>query len=181
MWELGHVLYKVDEPGFDTPEQLAGVDDEPWSETGGCFDENVDEFPRLLRGLVSPDPLVRTYCLGTIDYETEHQGSAYPATARVIPWVAKLLSHRDVDRPKLLAMILCAGTNAAPYVDQAQELDADDPERFAIEGTYHAVAAAWPTIFAQFATATPDERRTILVLAKFAPEAKANLIDVARG
>ncbi|HEY5926266.1 MAG TPA: hypothetical protein VIV11_31490 [Kofleriaceae bacterium] len=179
-WELGHALYKTDEPSFATPEQLAGVDDVPWAETAGCFDENVDEFPRLLRGLASTDPLIRQYCLGAIDYEIEHQGSTYPATARVIPWLAKLLSHEEVDRPKLLATIQCAGQNASPYVDQVQELAADDPERFAIEGTHKAVGAAWPQIFACFAAATPHERRTILVLAKFAPEAKANVIEVAR-
>jgi len=180
--ELGHALYRLDEPSFATPEQLAGVDDDPWAETSGCFDENVEEFPRLLRGLASTDELIRQYCLGAIDYEIEHQGSTYPATARVIPWLAKLLSHRDVDRPKLLAMIQCAGQNAAPYVGQVQEMDADDPERFAIEGTYRAVGAAWQTIFAVFPHASPAERRTILVLAKFAPEedAKANIIEVAR-
>jgi antitoxin component YwqK of YwqJK toxin-antitoxin module len=180
VWELGHALYKLDEPSFATPEQLAGVDDVPWSETSGCFDEHVASFPRLLRGLASRDPLVRRYCRGAIDYEIEHQGSTYPATARVIPWLAKLLSHRDVERDTLLAMIQSAGENAAPYVDEVSELPSDDQDRFAIEGTYRAVGAAWPQVFACFAAATPAERRRILVLAKFAPDAKRNVIDIAR-
>ena len=58
---------QADEPRCATPAQLAGVDDEPWAETPGCYDENVEAFPRLLRGLASPDPLVREYCLGAID------------------------------------------------------------------------------------------------------------------
>ncbi|HEY5945010.1 MAG TPA: hypothetical protein VIV40_05935 [Kofleriaceae bacterium] len=180
-WELGHALFIVDEATLATPEQLGGVDDVPWAETAGCFDDNVDVFPRLLRGLVSSDPLIRQYCLGAIEYEIEHQGSTYPATARVIPWLARLLSHPNAERSKLLATIQRAGQAVAPYVEQVQEMDQDDPERFAIEGTYKALGAAWPDIFATFFAATPAERRMILVLAKFAPAAKHNVIEVARG
>jgi hypothetical protein len=61
-----------------------------------------------------------------------------------------------------------------------QELEEDDPDRIAIEGTAKAVTAAWPDIFAVFDRATPGERRTILVLAKYAPEARANVLEVAR-
>ncbi|HTL37058.1 MAG TPA: hypothetical protein VL326_28180 [Kofleriaceae bacterium] len=179
-WKLGEALFKADEPSLPTPDQLAGVDAEPWAETHGCYDDCVDEFPALLRGLASADPLVRMYCLGAIDSEIEHQGSTYPATARAIPYLARLLTHPNADRPKLLSMIQVAGQSAAPYVDQVQELDPDDPERFAIEGTAKAVSAAWPDIFAIFDRATLDERRTILVLAKFAPSARTNVLHVAR-
>jgi hypothetical protein len=179
-WELGHALFTTDAPALPTPEQLAGVDDEPWAETPGCFDEHVEEIPRLLRGLASPDRLIRNYCLGAIVHEIEHQGSTYPATARVIPWLARLLSHPGVERAKLLMTIQCAGQNTAPYVDQVQDMDADDPERIAIEGSYKAVGAAWPHIFACFGAATPEERRMILVLAKFCPDARQNIIEVAR-
>jgi antitoxin component YwqK of YwqJK toxin-antitoxin module len=179
-WELGHALYKIDEPAFATPEQLVGVDNEPWADTAGCFDEHVEELPRMLRGLASSDPLIRQYSLGAIVHEIEHQGSTYPATARVIPWLARLLSHPGIERGKLLTTIQCAGQNTAPYVDQVQDMDADDPERFAIEGTYKAVGAAWPHVFACFSAATPAERRLILVLAKYAPEAKQNIMEVAR-
>jgi antitoxin component YwqK of YwqJK toxin-antitoxin module len=179
-WELGHALYTIDEPSFPTPEQLTGVDNEAWTDTSGCFDEHVDELPRLLRGLASPDPLIRDYCLGAIVHEIEHQGSTYPATALVIPWLARLLSHPGVERDKLLATIQCAGQNTAPYVDQVQDMDADDPERFAIEGTYRAVGAAWPHIFACFSAASLEQRRLILVIAKYAPESKRDIVEVAR-
>ncbi len=179
-WELGHALYVTDKSSLPMPEQLAGVDDEPWAETSGCFDENVDDFPHLLRGIASPDPLVRTYCLGAIEYEIEHQGSTYPATARVLPWLARLLSHPGVDRSALLSTIHTAGDSTAPYVDQVQEMDEGDLERFAIEGTYKAVGGAWPQVFACFQAATPAQRRQILVLAKFAPDAKQNVLHVAR-
>ncbi|NVB81314.1 MAG: hypothetical protein HOV81_23155 [Kofleriaceae bacterium] len=178
--DLGNALFIVDAPGLPTPAGLAGVDAEPWADTPGCFDEHVEEFPRLLRGLASPDALVRDYCLAAIDCEIEHQSSTYPATARAIPYLARLLSHPAVDRPALLAMIQAAGENSAPYVAEVQHLDADDPERFAIEGTYHAVCAAWPDVFASFAKATPAERRQIFALARLSPSARKSIVDVAR-
>ncbi|MGE5181407.1 MAG: toxin-antitoxin system YwqK family antitoxin, partial [Acidobacteriota bacterium] len=76
---LGRALCRLDAPP-DVP-QLAGVDREPWHDIAGCYGEHVEEFPRLLRALASPDPLVRRYALGAIDSEIEHQGSTYPATA----------------------------------------------------------------------------------------------------
>jgi hypothetical protein len=179
-YRLGQALYRHDEPTLPTPEQLAGVDDEAWVDLAGCYTDRVKEFPRLLRALVSPDPFVRQYALGVIDGETEHQGSTYPATAHVIPWLARLLSHPKVDRSRLLSMIQVAGEAAAPYVDQVQELPEDDVDRIGIEGTYRAAAAAWPQIWALFPVASADDRRRILVIAKFAPEAKPDVLALAR-
>ncbi|HUS27845.1 MAG TPA: hypothetical protein VMZ53_05035, partial [Kofleriaceae bacterium] len=116
-WKLGEALFKIDEPALPLPDQLIGVDAEPWADTHGCYDDCVDEFPAYLRGLASPDPLVRRYCLGSIGTEIEHQGSVYPATARVVPYLARLLSHANVDRAGLLTTIQSAAENAAPYVD----------------------------------------------------------------
>jgi len=179
-WHLGKALYEADLPKLGTPEQLAGVDGEPWADIAGCFNDHVEEFPRLLRGLTSNESMVRSYCLGTITTEIEHQGSTYPATAHVIPWLARLLSHPNVDRQELLAVIQTAGENAAPYVDEVRELDDDDDNRIAIEGTHDAVATAWPFVFACFGTANALERRIILVLAKFAHGAKTNILEIAR-
>jgi hypothetical protein len=178
--KLGEALFKADLPALPCPPELAGVDAEPWAETHGCYDDCIDEFPGYLRGLASPDPLVRLYSLCAIDSEIEHQGSTYPATARVIPYLARLLRHPNVDRFALLNTIQAAGDNATPYIAEVQELEEDDPDRIAIEGTAKAVTAAWPDIFAVFDRATPGERRTILVLAKYAPEARANVLEVAR-
>jgi hypothetical protein len=179
-WELGHVLYASDEPTLATPPQLAGVDDEPWGDTAGCFDEHVEAFPRLLRGLASTDPLIRQYCLGAIESEIEHQGSTYPATARVIPWLARLLENDNVDRSRLLEVLRQAAENVAPYVGEVKDLDVDDPDRVAIEGTHEAIGKAWPDVFARFASASLEERRIILGLAKLAPGAKDSILEVAR-
>ena len=179
-WQLGHALYCHDEPAFATPPQLAGIDDEPWAETTGCFDDHVEAFPRLLCGLVSSEPLVRAYCLGAIESEIEHQGSIYPATARVLPWLAKLLSHEGVDRARLLATIHTAAQSATAHDGEVHDLEADDPDRVAIEGTRQATATAWPHVLACLPLATVEERRTILVLARVIPAARPDLVTLAR-
>lgn len=179
LWQkLGEALFQS-EPRATVP-QLAGVDDEPWATTHGCYDEAVKAFPSLLRGLASADPLVRMYCLGAIEAEIEHQGSTYPATARVIPYLARLLTHPNADRAALLSTIQAAGENAAPYLDEVQDLDDEDPDRYGIEGTMQAVAAAWPDIFACFDKASLDEKRIILGLAQFAPAAMKDVLAIAR-
>ena len=179
VYRLGRAAYLTDEPTLATPEQLAGVDGEPWATTAGCYSDHVKDFPRLLRAVAAPDPMVRAYALGVIDGEVEHQGSTYPATARVIPWLAKLLTHPSVSRSSVLQMIQAAGSNAKPYVDEVAELDEDDDNRIGIEGTYRAVGAAWPAVWSLFSTASAEDRQRILVIAKFAPEAKADLRALA--
>jgi hypothetical protein len=179
-WSLGQALYRLDVPELPDVPELAGVDGEPWSELSGAYCEHVEEFPRLMRALAAPDPLVRRFALGGIDSEIEHQGSTYPATAHAIPYLARLLAHPNADRGRLLSVIQCAGEAALPYVEQVSELDEDDDDRIGIEGTVKAVATAWPHIFALFPRASVEERRKILVIAKLAPEARASVIDVAR-
>ncbi|MBV8757724.1 MAG: hypothetical protein JO257_10625 [Deltaproteobacteria bacterium] len=154
-WRLGEACFRVDEARLPLPAQLEGVDAEPWAQIEGCYCEQVEAFPTLLRALASPDPFVRAYALGTIESEIEHQGSTYPATERVVPYLARLLSHPLVDRRALLATLQAAG----------------EVESF---------AAAWPHVFALFPRATPEERRQILVLAKFAPDAQHSLLELAR-
>ena len=168
-WSLGRALYELDAPA-DVAE-LAGVDVEPWHDIEGCYGDHVEDFPRLLRALVSTDPLVRRYALGCIDSEIEHQGSTYPATAHVLPYLARLLAHAQADRTRLLAVIQCAGEAARAY--------ADDDETCA--SVVRAIATAWPHVFAIFARASLDDRRKILVIAKLAPAARANIVEVARG
>lgn len=176
---LGDALYQHDEPAFATPDQLAGVDAITWAKIAGCYSDDVDKFPRLLRGMVSGDPLVAQYSAGCIDSEIEHQGSTYPATAAVIPWLAKLLTHPNADRARLLGLIKVAGQCAKPYLREVADLPADDDNRIAIEGTYHAVGAAWPAVWAQYPSADPMLRRVILAIATCAPPAKDDLLALA--
>lgn len=164
MWQrLGEALFQR-EPRASVP-QLAGVDAEPWATTHGCYDEAVKAFPELLRGLVSAEPLVRMYCLDAIEAEIEHQGATYPATARVIPYLARLLTHANADRAALISTIQAAAENATH--------DEDAP-------TMRAVIAAWPDVFAAFDKASVDERRLILGLAPFVPAAAKDVLAIAR-
>ena len=156
-WRLGEACFSLDEALLPLPAQLQGVDGEPWADTDGCYSEAVEQFPALLRALASPDPFVRVFALGAIESEIEHQGTTYPATARVVPYLARLLSHPLVDRRALLATLQSVG-----------------------EGCSDVLAAAWPDVFALFSRATPEERRQILVLAKFAPDARQSLLELAR-
>lgn len=155
-WRLGEACFFADEPLLVLPAQLAGVDAEPWPELAGAYGEDVERFPSLLRALASPDPLVRRYALGTIEGEIEHEGTTFPATARVLPYLARLLSHPLVDREALLATI-----------ELAAEGDAD-------------TRAAWKPVFALYPRATIDERRRILAIGKLVPEARTDLLELAR-
>ena len=162
-WRLGEACFFADEPLLALPAQLAGVDDEPWPELAGAYGEDVERFPSLLCALASPEPLVRRYALGTIEGEIEHQGSTFPATAHVVPYLARLLSHPLVEREALLATIQMAAEAGG------------DPDTLA------AVRASWQPVFALYPRATLDERRRILVIAKSAPEARTDLLELARG
>jgi hypothetical protein len=181
---LGEALFELDEPGLPAPPQLAGVHAIAWGELRGAYEERIEDFPRFLRALTSPEPLVRDYALAMIAGEIEHQGTTYSSTAAVIPWLASLLSHRDADRSALLATIQAAGEAALAYRDEYGEDeeadDDDDDDRAAIVGTCDAVARAWPQIWALLPAASAEDRRRILVLGKLAPDAAAMIADVAR-
>jgi HEAT repeat protein len=179
MWSLAEATYRADERGFDSLPGLAGIEQEPWDETSGAFDEDVERFPGLVRALASPDPLIRRYALALVEGEIEHQGAVYPATARVIPYLARLLVDPRVDRASLLDLIQRCGEAALLVVERVVELEADDDERIAIDGTLNAIATAWPDIFGVFASSSLDDRRRIFAMAKFAPDASP-LVEIAR-
>jgi hypothetical protein len=177
---IGEALFLTDEPALDTPRELAGIDAEPWAETAGAHERDVERFPRLARALVSPDAMVRDYALATIAREIIDQGSTYPATARIVPYLGRLLAHPAADRGALLALVQSVADAALPFVDQVAHLDKSDDDRIAIEGTVRAVAAVWPFIYALFADASPADRKRILVLARLAPSAKPDIVELAR-
>ncbi|MEO8845722.1 MAG: hypothetical protein ABI591_09595 [Kofleriaceae bacterium] len=192
---LGEALFRRDEPGFETPPQLAGVDQEPWSELAGAHDVEVERFPRLVRGLVAADPLVREYSLRAIRGEILVDRAVYPATARVVPYLAGALAHPLVDRSQVLALLQELAVITVPHA--AGELETEDPTRprlvaelapaseptdeaVALRAVARALDSAWPAIFAQFASAALDDRRRIFEVAKLAPAAKPAILEIAR-
>jgi hypothetical protein len=165
---LGEALFRHDEPTFDTPAALATIDREPWSELAGARGRDVERFPRLARGLVANDPLVREYALRAIHREVILDRTLFPATARVVPYLAALLGERSIDRSSVLALLQ---ELAAVSIDGADA---------ATQATARALDASWPAVFAQFATAPLEDRRRIFELAKLAPAAKPAILEIAR-
>jgi hypothetical protein len=196
---LGEALFRRDEPAFETPPQLAGIDQVAWSELVGARDVDVDRFPRLVRGLVAADPLVREYSLRAIRGEILVDRAVYPATARVVPYLAALLAHPMVERSHVLALLQELAMITVPHAPA--EFSAEDPTRprlvpdavappatepaeadesAALRAVARVLDSSWPAIFAQFASAPLDDRRRIFELAKLAPAAKPAILEIAR-
>lgn len=192
---LGEALFRHDEPGFETPPQLADLDQEPWSELAGAHDVDVEHFPRLVRGLVTTDPLVREYSLRAIRGEILVDRAVFPATAHVVPYLAALLAHPLVERSHVLALLQELAVITVSHA--AGDFPAEDPTRprlvpdaapvaepiddsAALRAVARALDHAWPAIFAQFASAPLEDRRRIFEVAKLAPAAKPAILEIAR-
>ena len=174
---LGAALYRNDEQSFAEPPQLDGIDRAPWAALAGARGRDVARFPRLVRGLVAHDPLVREYSLRALRDEVLADGAVYPASAHVVPYLAKLLAHPQLERTQVLGLLhelalasLCEAVGARRAQDDAS----------AVRATADALDASWPAIFSQFATCTLEDRRRIFELAKLAPAAKPAILEIAR-
>jgi hypothetical protein len=184
---LGEALFHHDEPGFGVVPQLAGLDDEPWAELVGAREVDVVRFPQLVRGLVSADPLVREYAIRAIRAEVLADGAVFAASARVVPYLARLLGHGAADRSQILALLQALAEAALPHAGHGiAHARTSTPNEGAADGlaalraTARALDASWPAIFAQFAAAPLDDRRRIFALAKLAPAAKPAILEIAR-
>jgi hypothetical protein len=187
---LGEALFRHDEAALATPAQLAGIDDEPWAELVGAREVDVERFPRLVRALVAEEPLVRDYALRAIRAEVIADRAVFAATARVVPYLARLLAHPALDRSCVLALFAELGDAALPHTGTSDDGIAtartSTPNGGAADGlaalraTARALDASWPQIFAQFATAPLVDRRRIFELAKLAPAAKPAILEIAR-
>ncbi|MEV6303634.1 HEAT repeat domain-containing protein [Actinoplanes sp. NPDC051861] len=78
---------------------LNGIDDVDWSSLDGAYGP-CDEAPEILRAIASPDPEVAGE--GRYDFHSSiwHQGTVYPVTAEVVPFLVELAAtpgvhHRD--------------------------------------------------------------------------------------
>jgi len=81
---------------------LKGLDAVPWANLSHAYG-SASDVPDLLRKLLDPDPKVRSETLWTLHGHVFHQGTRYPATAHVIPFLIELCSSPDVpDRSDLL-------------------------------------------------------------------------------
>lgn len=84
---------------------LQGLDTVPWADIDHACG-SAGDVPDLLRKLLDPDPKVRREALTALDGCVFHQGSRYPATAHVIPFLIEMCANPDVpDRYNLLRFL----------------------------------------------------------------------------
>jgi hypothetical protein len=74
---------------------LQGLDSAPWADLEHAYGSAAD-VPDLLRKLLDPDPKVRRETLWTLYGNVFHQGTRYPATAHVIPFLIEMCASPDV-------------------------------------------------------------------------------------
>jgi HEAT repeat protein len=81
---------------------LDRLDEVPWADLEHAYGPAVD-VPGLLRSLLSPEPKVRSETLHSLYGNVFHQGTRYPATPHVVPFLIEMGSSPAVpDRGALL-------------------------------------------------------------------------------
>lgn len=167
---LQRALYEVLEPGLPAVSALAGVDQVAWA----TLDTSVGkatEFPRWLRALASEEPIVRDFAIASLGNHIEHQGSVYPATAAVAPFLIALLDHPTVDALAIARQLLDVAQAASEAREEAEASWAAEPApqaddwRLAILGTLDALGAQWDRLAIQLASGAPALKAVILALA----------------
>jgi hypothetical protein len=129
---------------------LQGLDDVPWKDLEHAYGSAAD-VPGLLRKLLDSDPKVRSDVLRTLYSNVFHQGTRYPATPHVIPFLIEMCANPVVpDRYDLLrywgSLIAgyfsvqkrpCWGDGETIYqCGEIQEAEADEPYSAALHEIY---------------------------------------------
>ncbi len=82
---------------------LNNLDNIPWGELEHAYGDASD-VPSLIRSLLDQNPKIRSNTMRTLYSNVFHQGSRYPATPYVIPFLIELCESPDVfDRGELLS------------------------------------------------------------------------------
>jgi len=74
---------------------LQGLDDVPWADLEHAYGSAAD-VPDLLRRLLDPDPKTRWATLRTLYGNVFHQGTRYPATPYVVPFLLEMCADPTV-------------------------------------------------------------------------------------
>lgn len=74
---------------------LQGLDEVPWADLEHAYGSAAD-VPNLLRQLLNPDPKARSQALRTLYGNVFHQGTRYPATPHVIPFLIEMCASPAV-------------------------------------------------------------------------------------
>lgn len=70
------------------------LDSVPWAELDHAYG-SANDIPKLLRQLLDRDPAVRSQTISTLYGNVFHQGTRYPATPYVIPFLIELCSSPE--------------------------------------------------------------------------------------
>ena len=125
----------LDRDSYPEVDAFTGMEPVDWADTPSCYGKNTQHFAHYLRALVAEVPAVRRAALSRIASETLHQGTIYVATARVIPFVMRLLDHPRASVGALLDYLEAVTSQAHAYREQALEWDEDSDDRVAVLDT----------------------------------------------
>jgi hypothetical protein len=129
---------------------LQRLDDVPWADLEHAYGSAAD-VPDLLRQLLDPDPKVRSEVLWALYGNVFHQGTRYPATPHVIPFLIEMCADAAVpNRGDLLrfwgSLITgyfsvqerpCWGDGERTYwCGEVQKAEEDDPYSAALHQIY---------------------------------------------
>jgi hypothetical protein len=89
---------------------LDALDSIDWSSITHAYGPATD-VPEAIRSLVSVNEEQRTEALTVLHQTIWHQGTIYPATAAVVPFLYELLNHPDVrDKEGIVSILGCIAT-----------------------------------------------------------------------
>jgi len=129
---------------------LQGLELIPWENLEHAYGSARD-VPDLLRNLLNPDPEVRKKTIRTLYANVFHQGTRYPATPYVVPFLIKMCASPEIykrgDLLEYWASLItgyfsiqerpCWGDGQHIYFDdQVQACDANDPYIVALHQIY---------------------------------------------
>ena len=129
---------------------LEGLDRVPWAKLEHAYGKAAD-VPDLLRKLLDPNPAVRSDTISTLYGNVFHQGTRYPATPYVVPFLIELCASPETPaRGDLLdywkSLItgyfsvqerpLWGDGEKIHWGDQIQEVSGDDPYSEALHQIY---------------------------------------------
>lgn len=173
-WLLGAALLERDEVPREVS-ALRGVEAIDWEDVPSCYGEKVQHFPRYLRALVSDVRAVRRSALSRISSETLHQGTIYVATAKVIPFILRLLDHPNADATSLVDYLEAVTSQAQRFREEALDWDEDSDDRRAVLGTLEALEQGFAQVAAFLDSSDPNLVATAVALASRAGEQGAAL------
>ncbi len=155
----------LDREQFPEVDAFAGMEPVEWADTPSCYGKNTKHFAHYLRALVADVPAVRRPALSRNAPETQHQGTIYVATARVIPFLLRLLDHPRASVGALLDYLEAVTSQAHAYREQALEWDEDSDDRVAVLGTLAALEQGFAHLAPLVDAPDPDLVAAALALA----------------